>query len=114
MTNRYSVHLRIEIRPIQLSAFTEGKGTTIAMSSGGCEITSDLTCYEGQDLEVRIHVPDLDWPLRIEQARVLWIRGSAVGLQFLQMSARDMSELRELLGRFSLDEHEEVELCPTS
>lgn len=114
MTNRYSVHLRIEIRPMQLSAFTEGKGTTIAMSSDGCEITSDLTCYEGQDLEVRLHVPDLDWPLRIEQARVLWVRGNAVGLQFLQMDARDMSKLRELLGWLSLDEREEVELSLAS
>lgn len=114
MTNRYSVRLRIDIRPMQLSTFTEGKGATIAMSSGGCEITSDLTCYEGQDLEVRLYVPDLDWPLRIEQARVLWVRGNAVGLQFLQTYAGDMSKFRELLGCLSLDECEEVELSLAS
>ena len=114
MTNRYSVHLRIDIRPMQLSTFTEGKGTTMAMSSSGCEMTSDMICYEGQDLEVRLHVPNLDWPLRIEQARVLWVRGNALGMQFLRMHAGDTAKLRELLGSLSLDECEEVELSLAS
>ena len=51
MTNRYSVCLRGDIWPMQLSIFTERTGATISMSSGGCEMTSDLTCDEGQDLE---------------------------------------------------------------
>lgn len=115
MTNRYSVRLGVDIRPMQLSSFTEGKGITIAISTSGCEMTTSLTCYEGQDLEIRLHVPDLEWPLRIEQARVLWVRGNAVGLQFIHFHAGDMSKFRDLLSCLSIDEeHQEVEVSLAS
>jgi len=47
------------------------------LSSGGCRIESPLPVAPGFSLELRIHVPDLEWPIMIEAASVQWVSGSA-------------------------------------
>ena len=46
----------------------------------------------GFSLEVRIHVPDLDWPLMIDAASVQWVSGQTFGLAFSRIT--DTEHLR--------------------
>jgi hypothetical protein len=47
----------------------EGSGVMLDLSTGGCRIESPVTVEPGFSLELRIHVPDLEWPLMIEAAQ---------------------------------------------
>src|SRR3990167_4354241 len=58
----------------------EGQGRTLDISSGGCKIESDMKVVQGATFECRLHVPGLDWPLRIDEARVRWIEGNSFGI----------------------------------
>jgi hypothetical protein len=48
----------------------EGSGYMLDLSTGGCRIESQVTVEPGLSLELRIYVPDFEWPLMIEAASV--------------------------------------------
>ncbi|MCP9447475.1 MAG: PilZ domain-containing protein [Nitrospira sp.] len=75
----------------------EGYGRTMDISVGGCKIESDLMVAEGTILECRIHVPGLDWPLRIDEAAVRWTDGKTFGLRFSKISPQELEKLQAVL-----------------
>ncbi|MCP9471717.1 MAG: PilZ domain-containing protein [Nitrospira sp.] len=75
----------------------EGYGRTMDISAGGCKIESDLMVAEGTILECRIHVPGLDWPLRIDEAMVRWADGKIFGLSFSKISPQELEKLEAVL-----------------
>ncbi|WP_158023253.1 PilZ domain-containing protein [Candidatus Nitrospira inopinata] len=75
----------------------EGHGRTMDISAGGCKIESDLMVAEGTTLECRIHVPGLDWPLRIDEATVRWTDGKTFGLRFSKISPQELEKLEAVL-----------------
>src|SRR4029078_8222176 len=52
----------------------EGQGRTLDLSTGGCKIEADLPVVMGDVSEFRMYVPGLDWPLRIDEAQVGWVK----------------------------------------
>lgn len=77
--------------------YQEGYGRTLDISVGGCKIESDLRVAEGTILECRIHVPGLDWPLRIDEATVKWTDGKIFGLRFSKISRQEQEKLEVVL-----------------
>jgi hypothetical protein len=67
------------------------------ISAGGCKIESDLMVAKGTPLECRIHVPGLDWPLRIDEATVRWTDGKTFGLRFSKISPQELEKLEAVL-----------------
>jgi hypothetical protein len=63
----------------------EGIGVLLDLSLGGCRIESPVPVVPGLALELRIHVPDLEWPIMIEAASVQWVSGLMFGLAFFQL-----------------------------
>lgn len=82
----------------------EGQGRTLDISVGGCKIESDSTVTQGTKLECRLHIPGLDWPLRIDEAVVRWVEGNTFGIAFSRISPEELAKLKTVLSELEQDE----------
>ncbi|MGA6827778.1 PilZ domain-containing protein [Nitrospira sp. NS4] len=77
----------------------EGQGRALDLSIGGCRIESEANAVQGATFECRLHIPDLDWPLRIDEATVRWVEGHTFGLSFTRIRPEEKAKLQQLLER---------------
>ena len=82
----------------------EGQGRTLDISSGGCKIESDMKVAQGTAFEFRLYVPGLDWPLRINEAMVVWIEGNTFGISFTRIHPEELAKLMTVLANLDHDE----------
>ena len=82
----------------------EGQGRTLDISAGGCKLESDTKVMQGGKFECRLHVPGLDWPLRIEEATVRWVDGNTFGIAFSRVSPEELAKLKTILSELEQDE----------
>lgn len=75
----------------------EGQGRTLDLSDGGCRVETDVSVVTGASFECRIYVPGLDWPLRVDEAQVRWVKGNVFGLEFTKIVADEQVKLKKLL-----------------
>jgi hypothetical protein len=75
----------------------EGQGRTPDLSTGGCKIETDLPVVVGASFECRIYVPGLDWPLRIDEAQVRWVRARTFGIQFTKIQPDEEAKLKRVI-----------------
>ncbi|MEO6308327.1 MAG: PilZ domain-containing protein [Nitrospiraceae bacterium] len=75
----------------------EGQGRTLDLSAGGCKIETDFPVVVGASLECRIHIPGLDWPLRINEARVRWVKANTFGIQFTKIQPDEEAKLKRTI-----------------
>lgn len=81
----------------------EGQGKTLDISEGGCKIESEMKVEPGVKIECRLHVPGLDWPLRIDEATVRWADSNTFGIGFTRISSEEFDKLQRVLKKL---EHE--------
>ena len=77
--------------------YQEGQGRTLDISSGGCKIESDLKVEQGTTFECRLHIPGLDWPLRVDEATVRWTDGKTFGIAFTKIHPQELEKLKTVL-----------------
>jgi hypothetical protein len=95
---RETPRLRVQFRTtFSGSTKLEGTGVMLDLSTGGCRIESPVTVEPGFSLELRIHVPDLDWPLMIEAASVQWVSGQIFGLAFFRITEPEQQRLGQVI-----------------
>ncbi|MEO6112507.1 MAG: PilZ domain-containing protein [Nitrospiraceae bacterium] len=95
---RETPRLRVQFRTtFSGSTKLEGTGVMLDLSTGGCRIESPVTVEPGFSLELRIHVPDLEWPLMIEAASVQWVRGQIFGLAFFRITEPEQQRLEQVI-----------------
>ncbi len=82
----------------------EGQGRTLDISSGGCKIESDMKVTQGATFECRLHVPGLDWPLRVDEAMVRWTEGNTFGIAFIRIRPEELAKLETVLANLEHDE----------
>ena len=75
----------------------EGQGRTLDLSTGGCKIEADLPVTVGDVFEWRIYVPGLDWPLRIDEAEVRWVKSGLFGIQFTKIRPEEAEKLYQVI-----------------
>jgi len=75
----------------------EGQGRTLDLSIGGCMIETDLPVVVGVLLECRIYIPGLDWPLRIDEAQVRWVKDNGFGIQFMKIQPAEEAKLKMVI-----------------
>jgi len=75
----------------------EGQGRTLDLSTGGCKIETDLPVVAGESFECRIYVPELDWPLRIDEAQVRWVKARTFGIQFTKIQPDEAAKLKRVI-----------------
>jgi hypothetical protein len=80
----------------------EGRGRTLDLSIGGCMVETDLPVGVGASIECRIYVPGLDWPLRIDEAQVRWVKANTFGIQFTKIQPDEEAKLKQVIA--GLDE----------
>jgi PilZ domain len=79
----------------------EGQGRTVDLSSGGCKIETDLPLIVGTAVECRIYVPGLDWPLRIDEAQVRWVKAETFGIQFTKIQPAEEAKLKQVIANLN-------------
>ncbi len=75
----------------------EGQGRTLDLSIGGCMIETDFPVVVGASFECRIYVPGLDWPLRIDEAQVRWVKANTFGIQFKKIQRDEEAKLKQVI-----------------
>ena len=75
----------------------EGQGRTLDLSVGGCKIETDFPVVVGASFECRIFVPGLDWPLRIDEAQVRWVKARSFGIQFTKVQPNEEAKLKQVI-----------------
>lgn len=104
---RATPRFRVQFRTtFSTSAKLEGTGILLDLSAGGCRIESPLTPETGFSMELRIHVPDIEWPLMIEGANVQWVSGRTFGLGFVRLREPERERLRLVIERLTADNEE--------
>lgn len=81
----------------------EGQGRTVDISAGGCKIESDMKVEQGSKFECRLHVPGLDWPLRIDEATVRWVGANSFGIAFSRIAPEELAKLKSVLSDLEED-----------
>lgn len=82
----------------------EGQGRTLDISVGGCKVESEMKVAQGGKFECRLHIPGLDWPLRIDEITVRWVDGNSFGVEFSRIDPAEFAKLKMVLSNL---EHEE-------
>jgi hypothetical protein len=97
--------LRVQFRTtFSGSTMLEGTGVMLDLSTGGCRIESPFIMVPGFSVELRIHVPDLDWPLMIDAASVQWVSGETFGLAFSRITETEQQRLEQVISKLTEDE----------
>lgn len=102
LEKRHQRRFTAQFRSTISSGQKEGQGRTLDLSAGGCMIETDLTVAVGACFECRIYLPGLDWPLRINEAHVRWIKRNTFGIQFTKIHPEEEAKLKQVIA--SLDE----------
>jgi len=79
----------------------EGQGRTLDLSTGGCKIEADLQVVVGDTFECRIYVPGLDWPLRVDEAQVRWVKAGTFGIQFTKIRPDEAEKLYQVIANLN-------------
>ena len=85
------------ISPAQSEEHTEGEGTLIELSLGGCRLLSDIPLEIGERYNLILQVTKKSCPILVEAAIVRWTKESTYGLKFTSLQSIHESHLRELL-----------------
>jgi c-di-GMP-binding flagellar brake protein YcgR len=85
------------ISPAQSEEHTEGEGTLIELSLGGCRLLSDIPLEIGEGYNLILQVTKKSCPILVEAAVVRWTKESTYGLKFTSLQSIHESHLRELL-----------------
>lgn len=83
----------------------EGHGKTLDLSVGGCRIETEMPIVVGAAFECRIYAPSLDWPLRIDEAQVRWVRGNTFGVAFVKLGGQERVKLTQLVKALEAELH---------
>jgi hypothetical protein len=95
---RSTPRFRVQFRTtFSAASKLEGTGIMLDLSMGGCRIESPVTIEPGMSLELRIHAPDIEWPLMIEAAGVQWVSGQTFGLAFLRITEPEQQRLGQVI-----------------
>ena len=96
---RATPRLHVQFRStFSASSTLEGTGILLDLSAGGCRIESSVTTEPGVSLELRIYVPDIEWPLMIDAASVQWVSAKTFGLAFFRIRETEQERLGQVIG----------------
>jgi len=112
MALRKTPHFRVEFRSAYPGDQVEGEGTMVNLSMDGCKIESDLNVQKDQVLALRVHVPQFDYPLQVEQAAVQWTKGKKFGLHFMRVLPEGLKLLHRLITDLDQREGRRIDLQP--
>ncbi len=91
---------RVDYRSVRGALTGEQTSRLDSLFASGCTIRG-RKLPDTDALEMRIYLPDGEWPLRIDLAKVSWGHWDGFAVDFVDMPAEDRRRLREYLYRDS-------------
>ena len=87
------------------SSRKEGSGTVRDLSAEGCQLTAALVGMMPQStvMELRIHIPDLQWTIVVDEAVIEWVKGAVMGVQFVSLRPTEGDRLAWIMMRTAHD-----------
>ena len=98
---------RVQFRTIASSVSTviEQEGVAFDLSLRGCRVEAPIALQKLLLMELRIFVPDLDWPIMVEGAVVQWVKGNIFSLLFVRLRQTEEERLIQVIdGDYQDDE----------
>jgi hypothetical protein len=83
-----------------------GEGNVVDLSLRGCRVQSLTDVQPGACLEVRIAVPEHEFPIQIQQAVVRWSREHQFGLEFVTMAPEEWARLQHTVKQIEMEPYE--------
>jgi len=80
----------------------EGEATILDLSTGGCQATSLSEVQVGTMLRLSLFLQDQEWPLRIDEALVRWVKGPTFGLEFTKIRPAQRERVRAIIMKAKL------------
>ena len=102
----FRVQFRSVVPGTGTGTVVEGMGRVIDLSLGGCRVEAPIVVEPHLLVELRIYIPDLEWPLMVDAAVVQWVQGSTFGLRFLRLRQDEEDRLAQVLARLADDAEE--------
>jgi PilZ domain-containing protein len=99
VTPRFRVQFRTFLT--NQSTLIEHMGTILDLSVAGCRVESLVPVQHSAMMELRIYVPDLDWPLMVDEAIVQWVNDRSFGLSFVKIRQGVQDRLSWVLARLA-------------
>lgn len=112
MELRETPRFRVEFRSAFSGEHIEGEGKMLNLSMDGCKIESDMSVQKDNVLALRVHVPQFDYPIQVEQAAVQWTKGKEFGLQFIRVLPEGLKLLHRLITDLDQREGRRIDLLP--
>jgi hypothetical protein len=75
----------------------EGEAAVTNVSTAGCRGESDVLVAEELEFHVLLHLPNQPAPVKVERAKVRWVKGNAFGLSFILFLPSERARLRAYL-----------------
>jgi hypothetical protein len=87
------------------SSRKEGSGTVRDLSAEGCQLTAALVGMMPQStvMELRIHIPDLQWTIVVDEAVIEWVKGAVMGVRFVSLRPTEGDRLAWIITRTDHD-----------
>jgi hypothetical protein len=86
----------VDFRAISAGLTREHTSRLDSLSVTGCTIRTGQV-PNGEALELRIYLPDSEWPLRIDHAKVTWGHWDGFTVEFLNIAAKEKQRLQAYL-----------------
>ena len=103
-TPRFRVQFRTVVSGTGTGTVVEGMGTILDLSLGGCRVESPIAVDPHHLVELRIYIPDLDWPLMVDGAVVQWVKEHTFGLRFLRLRPAENHHLARVIATLADEE----------
>ncbi len=84
----------------------DGEGRVVDLSLCGCGIVTPAAVHPGTLLTLRIHQPNDETPLTVQQAVVRWCRDGRVGLEFVTLEPDHWIRLQALVKNLTKQPYE--------
>ena len=104
---RVAPRFRVQFRTFltDQNSMSEHMGTILDLSVAGCRVESLVPVQPSAVMELRIYVPDLDWPIMVDEAIVQWVKGRSFGLHFVKTRQGTKDRLSWVLARLAEEAH---------
>ena len=97
MEQRQRKRVQVEFPADFLGDLLAGEGLVLDLSTAGCRIKGELILDGSPYLQLLLHHPRHEVPIKVELAAVRWQNEQEFGLEFIRVSASQQANLRQLL-----------------
>jgi len=80
----------------------EGEATVRDLSTNGCQARSLTQVQVGMVFRLSLFLHDQQWPLRIDEALVRWVKGETFGLEFTGIRSAQRERVRAIIMKAKL------------